>query len=381
MLVGRRELLLLTAAWSVQRLRPRDAAAVQTDARLLRVLPLGQEGRTAPPLETLLSSGINARLFTDLSKVTAERLVTPTRQFFVRTAAPKSLPQASTWTIRVGGLVRRPATIAIADLRSLAEPMGAHLIECAGNADPTNFGLMSAARWRGVPIGRVLDRVGDGQGASRVRVSGVDDPDPSPTSIPGAAWIFSRDELERAGAFLATSMNAEPLAPNHGAPVRLVVPGWYGCACIKWVDRIDLLDDRADATSQMREFARRTHQSGSPALAREFAPATIDHAATVVRLEQWLRQGQVEYRVVGIVWGGARPAAGLAIRFRDEEPFREVEDYPRPASTSSWSVWTHRWRPSVAGRYRIVLRVSDPGVRTRRLDAGFYGREVAIDAF
>jgi DMSO/TMAO reductase YedYZ molybdopterin-dependent catalytic subunit len=91
--------------------------------------------------------------------------------------------------------------------------------------------------------------------------------------------VFSFDDLERSGAFLATHMSGEPLSLDHGAPVRLIVPGWYGCACIKWVNEPRYVGVEEPATSQMTEFASRTHQDGAPELARDFLPAEIDVAA------------------------------------------------------------------------------------------------------
>ena len=174
-------------------------------------------------------------------------------------------------------------------------------------------------------------------------------------------------------------MNDAPLPRDHGAPVRLIVPGWYGCACIKWVNRVDLVPDTAPATVQMREFAARTHQSGTPALARDYIPAVIDTAAMPVRLEKWVSGGRVFYRLVGILWGGSTPTNALSIRFRTTLPWTAVDNCPMPASTDTWSVWTHTWRPTALGRYDIVLRIDDPAIRTRRLDLFFYTRAVEID--
>jgi DMSO/TMAO reductase YedYZ molybdopterin-dependent catalytic subunit len=225
----------------------------------------------------------------------------------------------------------------------------------------------------------LIDRVSPQTGPWRVRVSGIDHTGPARTSIAGASWVFSRDDLERSGAFLATEMNNEPLPPDHGFPVRLVVPGWYGCTCIKWVSAIELVQDEEQATSQMREFARRTHQDGAPALAREYTPARIDLAATAIRVEQWVSNGRPTYRVVGIMWGGERPTNALTIRFRHNQPFVPVTDCPLPASTETWSLWSHLWKPDSPGRYQIVLRTSDSTVRTRRLDIFAYTREVEIE--
>jgi sulfane dehydrogenase subunit SoxC len=375
----RREFLRRAAAAAGTLLIPRDGVVGQgrelSGGRLLATVPLDESAGRRVPLETLLGAALDARLFTDLSALTPETLVTATDRFFVRTASPGEMA----WSLSVAGLVRQPQTLTLDALDRDVRPAGVHLLECSGNSAPT-FGLMSSARWEGIPVQSVLDRVRPLAQASRVLVSGIDDlATPSRTSVPGASWIFAREDLERAGAFLATRMNGAPLLPDHGSPVRLVVPGWYGCVCIKWVNRIELVGDDAASTSQMREFAARTHQNGIPALAGEFTPAIIDHAAMPVRVEKWAVDGRVVYRIVGIVWGGSKPTSALVIRFKADQPFVRVSDCPLPASTSTWSLWSHVWRPETAGRYQIVLRIDESAVRTRRLDLYFYTREVVID--
>jgi DMSO/TMAO reductase YedYZ molybdopterin-dependent catalytic subunit len=308
--------------------------------------------------------------------------VVSAERFFVRTAAPQSLPEdlnANAWTIDVGGLVESPSHLSVAALDALGTRSGRFLLECSGNADPANYGLLSTADWDGVPLTAVLERLKPSARAWRVLVSGLDDAaDPAGTSMPGASWIFSRDDLQR--PILATRMNGAPLPRDHGSPVRLIVPGWYGCACIKWVNRIELVPDEAPATSQMREFSARTHQNGTPPLARDFTPAIIDTAAMPVRVEKWAaRGGRIFYRIVGIMWGGSKPTDQLSIRFRSILPWMRVEDCPLPSSTDTWSLWTHTWQPESPGRYTIVMRVDDPTIRTRRLDIFFYARDIQID--
>ena len=365
------------------------AFAIQRDARFISNMPLGNPGGSpTPPFARLLGSGLDARLFTDLSQLgnpqsatlspQSGTLVTPNDRFFVRTAFPSTLQHTDPWSIRVGGLVQAPAELDLRDLVRLTAPGGRVLTECSGNADQSNYGLMSVADWDGVPLAAILDRVRPTSGAHRVLISGVDDEvTPSRTSVPGASWIFSRDDLQR--ALLAVRMNRAPLPRDHGFPVRLVVPGWYGCACIKWVNRIELVPDEAAATTQMREFAARTHQDPKAALARDFVPAVIDTAAMPVRIEKWAIDGRVAYRVVGIIWGGAKPTNALSIRFRSNQSWMRVDDCPMPATTSTWSLWSHMWRPDAHARYQIVLRVDDPTIRTRRLDIFFYVREIQID--
>jgi DMSO/TMAO reductase YedYZ molybdopterin-dependent catalytic subunit len=313
-------------------------------------------------------------------------MLTAADKFFVRTAAPSNLPPTDSWSLRMGGRVASPVNVPLRELEPRVSPARRVLIECSGNADQTNYGLMSAADWEGIPLPEILNRARPSPGASRVLVSGVDDDTRTwRTSIAGASWIFTRDELEQ--AMLAVRMNGAPLPRDHGFPVRLLVPGWYGCSCIKWVDRIEFVADEAPATTQMQEFAARTHQpfdpsklSGSRSLrAADFIPAAIDTAAMPVRVEQWLAGGRIEYRITGIVWGGSTPTNALSIRFKANEPWVRVDSCAVPTSTLTWSLWSHTWRPAAPGRYQIVLRVDDPKIRTRRLDIFFYVREIQID--
>ncbi len=237
------------------------ALAPPQGGRLLGTVPLGRfDGLPVPPLGRLLGSGLDARLFTDLGGLDVDSLVTPTEQFFVRTAASAAHTARGPWRIRVNG--PQDFEITPAELVAQSQPMGTHLLECSGNSDPANFGLISAAAWSGVPLGALLDRA-KATSSSLVRVTGFDDTQQkTQTSVPGASWIFAREDLDRAGAFLATGMNGGPLPLDHGAPARLFVPGWYGCACVKWVTSIDIVGAEERPTTQMQEFAERTHQVG-----------------------------------------------------------------------------------------------------------------------
>ena len=98
-----------------------------------------------------------------------------------------------------------------------------------------------------------------------------------------------------------------------------------------------------------------------------------------VRVEKWTESGRPFYRIVGIIWGGSKPTNALSIRFRSSGAWTRVDDCPLPASTLTWSLWSHTWRPTEPGRYQIVLRVDDPTIRTRRLDLFFYVREVQVE--
>jgi DMSO/TMAO reductase YedYZ molybdopterin-dependent catalytic subunit len=329
------------------------------------------------PMNTPLGSELDGREFTDLSSLNPKDSVVPTDKFYIRTRASRLLDLKTPWTIRLGG-PEHPEILAMTDLLRDSEPQGLHLMECAGNVRTAHFGMISVADWTGVPLSRLAARLHIGDAPASLLVSGFDTyANPSVTSVPGASWIFPWDLLHSAGAFLATKMNGQPLTPDHGSPVRLVVPGWYGCTCIKWVNEISLADAKAEATSQMQEYASRTMQNGVPKMAAEYKPATIDPAAMPIRVEKWQVAGKIKYCVVGILWGEAQPVKTLQIQFNPDEDYVAVENLElfRPGT---WRFWTHAWSPRKLGAYVIRLRVTDPPVRTQRLDAGYYTRTVDI---
>ena len=148
---------------------------------------------------------------------------------------------------------------------------------------------------------------------------------------------------------------------------------------MKWVNEIRPVNASARPTSQMQEYAARTQQVGLPVLAADYLPAVIDPAAMPVRVEQWRVDGKSRYKVVGVVWGGPHPARDLEIRFRADDPYAPVA-FVEPAGPNPWSLWMHPWMPREPGVYRIRLRLADSSVRTRRLDTGFYVRQVRIEA-
>jgi len=346
---------------------------------LVGELPFIDEGTS--PLETPVGVGLDGRLYTDLTRLDPDSLVIANERFYIRTLYPDLLDPPADWPIAVIGQVDAPSTLALADLRALVEPLGVYLLECSGNASGGHFGLISAADWAGVRFADILPRLAARPEATRVRISGFDEhstPSSGGHSTPGASWIFTFDELLDAGAFLALEMNGTPLPKDHGAPVRLFVPGWYGCTCIKWVNEIALVDDDEPATGQMKEFAARTHQNGVPDLARDYAPAAIQQAAMPVRVEKWKVSGKLRYRIVGILWGGSKPTDKLEISFGDDA-WEPVSVCPAVTSNQTWSLWEHAWEPRKTGPTSITLRVNDATVPQIRLDQRWYLRQVAVD--
>jgi DMSO/TMAO reductase YedYZ molybdopterin-dependent catalytic subunit len=340
--------------------------------------------------------GHNARRLIDLaSLLTPGQRTTPAERFFIRTEYPDLLVPPQEWIINIHGEVKQQQKLPLSKLESLVEPQGPVLLECSGNARSSlQLGLLSVGDWDGIPFEKIIALAHPTSKAKAVLFSGFDD-DTSPISHsppymshswPTCSWIFTFEQLSRAKAFLATRLDGAPLPKDNGAPVRLVVPGWFGCTEAKWLNEIKFVDNDQPATLQMLEFSSRTFQqlrtdrsiaphSIGPAMARDYRPGTIDQAATAVRVEQWLVEGKLAYRVVGITWGGPERTDKLKVRFAPfnprfgmgKAPFERVQYCATRTSNREYGIWCQHWQPTKAGGYVIDPQLDAPGVSSRKM--------------
>jgi hypothetical protein len=128
----------------------------------------------------------------------------------------------------------------------------------------------------------------------------------------------------------------------------------------------------------MKEFAGRTHQSARHDLARDYIAPEIQLAAVPVRIERRRTATGISYRIVGIVWGGRQKVDRLAIRFGIDGPWTPFPVCGASGPSGTWSLWEFQWRPAKPGTYRIFLSAPDQSIPQRRLDSGYYMREVTI---
>lgn len=378
---SRRRVLTTAAAsslsWSCRRDLPEVPQGTPCGGGLIGGRRLGtlpfvvEDART---LEALTGSGLDARYYIDLERLEPGMLLQGSDNFYLRTGASSSRPDPAAWEIALTGLVEEERAVHIDALLAQVRPIGTLHFECSGNAEAGHFGLMSAGDFAGVPMSWLLSQVSPSEGASLVEVAGYDSYPPSTFSDPGAAWIFHPEDLEN--AWLVTHQDGSPLAPDHGHPVRILVPGWYGCCNIKWVQRVSWLPEGAPATTQMLEFASRTHQDGAPALAWDYAPAEIQTAATPSRVERWEVDGEVILRVIGVVWGGKAEPSAIHL-WMDGEDLGPVERCERE-HIGTWGLWQATLPKGSSGLVR--LRCAAEGVPARRLDDAFYARTVDLDA-
>jgi DMSO/TMAO reductase YedYZ molybdopterin-dependent catalytic subunit len=302
-----------------------------------------------------------------LSKVDAENSLISNEAFYVRTAAPP-LPEGE-WEVKLGGLVEEEVSFSMSSLQP--EDQGELCMECSGNNATGGYGLISTARFGGVPLEKILEKAKKKPEATMLLVEGLDYAEDAEPSKAGCSWVFQPDDLK--GAFLCTTMNGKPLPKDHGAPVRLLIPNHFGCCQPKWVTSIRWVGNEEPATSQMKEFATKTHQKKAFELAREYAPALIQPCAMATRVERWKVNGKEVFRVLGVLWGGPKPVTQLLLSAGKQEAVR-VDLIP--GNVNSWRFWSVCLEDPPKGKVKLALQVVDKGVPSRRLKKGWYQRKV-----
>src|SRR5947207_7686590 len=194
--------------------------------------------------------------------------ITPTRSFYVRTHFPIPNIDKNNWRLQVEGEVEKPFEIDYDQLLKLESRTLPVTLECAGNnrnfLEPKvkgvqwGLGAVGTAQWTGVPLSLLLDRAGVNANACEVILEGTDGGMLEDPKSPPGKLHFARSiplQKARADVLLAYKMNGSDLPPEHGFPVRAIVPGWYAMASIKWLQRIIVTDERFTGYYQTIDYA------------------------------------------------------------------------------------------------------------------------------
>src|SRR5213596_416356 len=197
-----------------------------------------------------------------------DSFITPTKSFYVRTHFPIPAIDKDAWWLRVEGEVEKPFAINYEELLELEALTIPVTLECAGNnrnfLEPKvkgvqwGLGAVGTAEWTGVPLSVLLDRAVVRSNACEVILEGADHGMLDDPKSPPGELTFSRSvPLEKAkrDVLLAYRMNGKDLPPEHGFPVRAIVPGWYAMASIKWLQRIIVTDRPFTGYYQTLDYA------------------------------------------------------------------------------------------------------------------------------
>jgi DMSO/TMAO reductase YedYZ molybdopterin-dependent catalytic subunit len=286
-------------------------------------------------------------------------VITPASRFFVRShfAAPPARDR-----LAVDGAVRASLALSLSDLRALPSRTLEATIECAGNGrglfeprvrgEPWGLGAVGTASWTGVALRAVLERADPAPGAIEVLCAGADQGD-----VPELA---RRVAYERAlpiakalheDTLIAYAMNGEPLPPDHGGPLRLVVPGWYGMASVKWLTRIAVL------TRPFRGFFQRERYviDGRPL-------TTMSTRALIT----WPEDGDVLVRgrqmVRGYAWSGETAVLSVEVSVDGGASWDRADLFGQ-TRPYAWRLWRYEWDAAAVRAVTLLARAYDANGR------------------
>jgi DMSO/TMAO reductase YedYZ molybdopterin-dependent catalytic subunit len=289
--------------------------------------------------------------------------VTPNRLFFVRNhfAVPTVDPDG--WRLRIEGLADRPLELTWEELTALPERSVFATIECAGNGRSFlqapvagvqwGAGAIGHAEWTGVPLCHVLERAGVRAEAVEVLFEGADqgtEPDhPEPMffarSLPLAKALHP-DTL------LAYRMNGELLGPNHGGPVRLFVPGWYGVASVKWLRRIEVIARPFRGYFQSTKY---TIQRATPHGQETVVVGPMVVKSEILRPQNGAELGIGMNRLFGIAWAGEEAVAAVEVSTDGGRTWSRANLLGQQVPYS-WTLWEYLWETAKPGSYTLLAR-------------------------
>ena len=286
---------------------------------------------------------------------------TPKEQFFTTQHYGHPEVDPATFRLKVSGLVERPKTLSLDELRKMG---GKELIagfECSGNRRPLQ-GLSSNGRWTGVPLRTVLEQAGLKPQVREVVFFGADRGEEEVefrTQKYKVEQQYGRS-LPREIAlspepFLAYALNGEPLTRHQGSPLRLIVPGWYGAPNVKWLSDIHAQEDQ-----YLGKFQARWYRTLRGEMINGEMKWT-ETAITRMQLKSFIARVTFDgshHKVMGVVLNDGTPIKSVEVKV-DDGPWQPATLDPATKSKYSWKLFTYTWSGATAGEHTLVSRVTD----------------------
>ena len=292
--------------------------------------------------------------------------ITPNDLFFVRSHWIPARVDPDAWTLTVDGAVSKPLRLTLADLEKLPRVEATCVLQCAGNGRSLfrpsmpgvqwGHGAVGNARWGGVRVRDVLERAGLKGAARHLHTFGSDRP---PRQVPPFHRSLEIEKVRQDG-IIAYEMNGEPLSHDHGAPARLIVPGWAGDHWMKWLRQIS--PSAAPQTGFYMDTAYRyPSRPGNPG--QTFGPEEMQPVrelfvkSNITSVPPGARVG-APLTVRGFAFSGAPDIARVEVTEDGGLTWRPA-DLDRQHDPYAWRLWSYTWTPASAGVHRLAVRATD----------------------
>lgn len=297
-----------------------------------------------------------------------DRLITPTKAFFVRShfATPALLPQRK---LVLDGMVKTPLTLTVDDLRAMPSTTLTAVLQCAGNGRALHaprvpgvqwvHGAMGQATWKGVRLRDLLAKAGVADDAAHVRLDGADLP-PKPQT-PAFIRSIPMTRAMAADTLVAYEMNGEPLTLAHGAPLRLIVPGWAGDHWIKWLTGVRAQKAEADGFYMQTAYKMPIEPvaPGAAVPPEKMASATTFPVKSLIaRPADGGRSPVGQQEIVGVAFAGNGAIKKVEVSIDDGKTWRAATLEGEPG-VGRWQVFRWKFEQKTAGQMRAVARATD----------------------
>ena len=267
----------------------------------------------------------------------------------------------ATFKLKVSGLVDRPKALSLDDLKKMGSGDLVAGFECSGNRGPLN-GLCGNGKWTGVPLKTVLDAAGVKAAAREFVFFGADHGE---EEIEWRTQKFkldqqfgrslTREKAMSAEPFLAWALNGEPLTKHQGSPLRLIVPGWYGVANVKWLAQIHVQEDAYLGKYQARWY--RTLKGEMIDGEMKWKEAAITRMQLKSFIARVTKDG-AGHTVMGVVLNDGTPVKSVEVKV-DEGSWQPATLDPATKDKYSWKLFTYKWSGATPGEHTLVSRVTD----------------------
>jgi sulfane dehydrogenase subunit SoxC len=273
----------------------------------------------------------------------------------------------ATWHLTVGGHVAERLSLSLDDLRERPSAELTATMECAGNgraalaprpiSQPWLLEAVGTARWRGVPLAALIEEAQLLEDAVDIVFTGLDRGIEKGTEQ-NYQRALSVDEALGSEALLAYEMNGAPLLPQHGFPLRLVVPGWYGMTNVKWLTSITAVEEPFDGYQHAHAYRFRTGDDDEGTAVTRMAPRALLVPPGIPDFHTRARTlGAGRTTIEGRAWSGAAPVASVGVSVDDGRSWNTAAVDP-VASRWAWRRWTFDW-DAVPGDYVLSCRAAD----------------------
>lgn len=286
--------------------------------------------------------------------------ITPNEQVF--SVNHYGLPEYDTgnYELEISGLVKKPRKYTLEDLKKRKKKEIIATLECSGNSsNPAFVGAIGNIRWTGTPLNDLLEDSVPYKRAIEAVFFGADEKVEKIRErdyLQNFARSLSLTDAMRDEVLLAWEMNGEPLTKEHGAPVRLVVPGWFGVAWVKWLKRIEVLDRRFMNRFMARDYVTiRGEDRDGRTIWRETSVGPIDVKSVTARALK-LPDGTI--RLTGAAWSDGSPLKRVEVQI-DNGEWQPAKLESNHRNRYAWQFWNFDWENPSPGQHRIVSRAID----------------------